>query len=466
MLSPGQHIHFVGIGGVGISAIARVMLQKGFRVSGSDRQLNALTRALEAEGAIIYEGHRASNVDAADALVISSAVLADNPEVAAANTRGIPVYTRRDMLGELMAAQTGVAIAGTHGKTTTTSMVVHVLYECGLDPTFIIGGVVVSRGTNAGVGQGEAFVIEADEYGHMFLGLRPRIAVVTSIEHDHPDLFPTMEDLLADFRQFVALVPPDGLLVLCADYPEAVALGQARIDAAQPVVTYGLRADGADWYAANLRANASGGMDFTVTHRGHVGPMSATMLLPGVHNVQNALAALAVVDALGVPLPDALAALATFRGAGRRFDIRGQAGGVTVVDDYAHHPTAIRVALEAARMAYPTSRIWAVWQPHTFSRLRALFDDFAVCFNPAHADRVLVTDVYASREQYTPGPGITDLVAEISHPSVQHVPSLNDAVEALAAGVQPGDVVVILSAGDAPLIGEALLERLGREEHR
>ena len=458
MLNPGQQIHIVGIGGTGMSAVARVLLGRGYRVSGSDRQLNDLTAALQAAGAQVYEGHAAENLGAAEAVVISSAVPADNPEVAAARARGIPVHKRRDILGALMADRIGVAVAGTHGKTTTTSMIVHLLVLASQDPTYIVGGVVITTGQNAGVGQGAAFVIEADEYDHMFLGLRPRLAVITSIEHDHPDLFPTLDSLLDDFRQFAALVPADGRLIVCADDPLALQIGQGQ--GAAQLMTYGLHAPESDWRAVDVRPDSGGGMAFTLQAPGQPEGLPVRLGVPGTHNVQNALAALAVVDALGVPLADAIEALARFRGAGRRFEVRGQAGGVTVIDDYAHHPTAIQVTLAAARAAYPAARLWAVWQPHTFSRLRTLFDDFAAAFSPSDVDHVLVTDVYAAREARTPGPDVPDLIGRMAHPAVRHTPTLTDTLEVLAAEVQPGDVVLILSAGDAPQVGADLLARL------
>jgi UDP-N-acetylmuramate--alanine ligase len=461
MLIPGQRVHFVGIGGIGMSAIARVMLQQGYLVSGSDRKANAMTQALERAGVTIFEGHRAEQVGEAEALIISSAIPADNPEVQFARQHGIPVLKRVDMLGDLMVGHTGIAVAGTHGKTTTTSMIVHILLEAGLDPTYIVGGIVSSTGHNAGVGRGAAFVIEADEYDHMFLGLRPEVGVITSIEHDHPDLFPTLGDLVNEFNQFAALVPEKGLLVVCADDPIAITLGYNRKVLQWPVITYGLNSPHADWRATDWQPNNIGGMNFTL---GCEDAEIARVILrvPGTHNVANALAALIVVDYLGVSLADALAALVTFTGASRRFEVRGTTGGVTVIDDYAHHPTAIRLTLEAAKATYPGACIWAVWQPHTYSRLRALFNDFADAFPASQVDHVLITDVYAARETLSEGPGVPDLIARMEHPDVRHTPGFADAVEALAAGVKPGDVVLILSAGDAPQIGVDLLDRLAR----
>lgn len=453
MFKTGQHVHFVGVGGIGLSAIARVLLARGVVVSGSDLNTNEQTAALTALGATVYQGHAAENIHGADLVVISSAVPPNNPEVVAARSQGIPVKERVDILGELMGEAVGVAVAGTHGKTTTTSMIVHILHETGQDPSYIVGGVVSTTGTNAGVGQGAAFVIEADEYGHMFLGLRPQISVITSIEHDHPDLFPTLDDLLADFRQFAALTPADGLLIVCADDPLALAMAEGRAAS----VTYGLT-PAADWQAVDVVPD-SGGMAFAVQRDGNI-IGHGSLRVPGAYNVLNALAAVIVAARLGVPVDAALAALATFQGAGRRFDVRGTAGGVTVIDDYAHHPTAIRLTLQAARAAYPDAGLWAVWQPHTFSRLRALYDMFSSAFQPQDADHVLVTDVYAAREVVTAGPGIADLVADIAHPDVRHTPAFTDTLAALLTGVQPGDVVVILSAGDAPEIGQQLLAQL------
>lgn len=459
MFVSGQHIHFVGVGGIGLSAIARVLLLRGCVVSGSDLRANEQTAALAALGATIHQGHAAAHISGADLVIISSAVAADNPEVVAARVAGIRVVERVDILADLMAGSIGVAVAGTHGKTTTTAMIVHILHQTGQDPTYIVGGVVPTTGTNAGVGQGAAFVIEADEYGHMFLGLRPDVSVITSIEHDHPDMFPTLDTLLADFRQFVAQTALDGLLVACADDPRALALAHGRAAQGGAVTTYGLGDSGADWRAVDLQA-AAGGMTFTL-RREDQPEAGGTLRLPGAHNVQNALAALVVVERLGVSLPAALDALASFRGAGRRFDVRGTAGGVTVVDDYGHHPTAIRLTLQAARVAYPGAGVWAVWQPHTFSRLRALYAEFQVAFNPAHVDHVLVTDVYAARETVSPGPGVVELVAGMPHPDARHTPTFEDTLAALQAGVQPGDVVIILSAGDAPRIGADLLAQRG-----
>jgi UDP-N-acetylmuramate--alanine ligase len=464
MLVSGQHIHIVGVGGFGMSAIARVLLQQGYTVSGSDLRANDLTRTLIEAGAAISQGHDAAQIAGADLLAISSAVPDDNPEVAAARAAGIPVLRRRDLLGELMAQRTGIAIAGTHGKTTTTALLAHTLIEAGRDPTYIIGGVLQNTGDNAGVGAGEAFVIEADEYDHMFLGLRPQIAVITNIEHDHPDCFPTLADTLDAFAQFADRLPHDGLLVVCADDPAAFDLGRRRWREGGPVVTYALDDQAAEWVATGVEPDPAGGMAFTVRHGGASGEIRgrARLELPGRHNVLNALAVIAVADHLGVPFDATAAALGSFRGTQRRSEVLGQADGVTVISDYAHHPTAIRLSLAAYREQPGLRHLWAVWQPHTFGRMRLLADEFAYAFGSA--DHLLVTDVYSVREQVSPGldaPGVVEHIRATGHADARFTGDFDATTAILAGGVQPGDWVVILSAGDAPQIGRALLDRLG-----
>jgi UDP-N-acetylmuramate--alanine ligase len=432
------------------------MLHKGARVSGSDRAPNALTEALARDGATIYAGHAAANVDGADAVVVTSAAVPDHVEIAAARARGIPVYTRADMIAQVMAGQVAVCVAGTHGKTTTTSMIVHILRETGRDPSYIVGGVLRSTGTNASVGRGAAFVIEADEYGLMFLGLRPHIAVITNVEWDHPDLFPTPDALEAAFAQFAALIPPDGMLIAGMDSPTAARLVGRRRDVGAGNVTFGIDGD------ADMRAIALQADRFTVTRAGQtIGEVA--LQFPGRHNVQNALAALIAVDQLGVPFADAARALSTFSGTGRRFDVRADQEGIAVIDDYAHHPTAIRVTVAAARARYPDRAIWAVWQPHTYSRTRALWDDYLRAF--ADADAVIVTDIYAAREQpdgvTTAARLVDELRAILPDTPIYHAPSLTDAADLLDAGVRAPAAILIMSAGDAPEIGIAFAARRG-----
>lgn len=451
---PGQHIHLIGIGGAGLSAIARILLEKGCQVSGSDRSRNALTDALARGGATIYEGHDASHVSGADCVIVTSAAQPDHVEVAAARAQHIPVYKRADIMAALMEGKRVIAVAGTHGKTTTTAMIVHILRERGKDPSYIVGGVMRNTGTNAGVGKGEHFVVEADEYDNMFLGLRPDVAVVTNVEYDHPDFFKSREALIESFRRFVNLLRNDGLLVVCADDPGALQLTEDYTSDARIVVPYGT---GTAFQATDIQAD-SAGMTFTFSVRGKL-KLPVHLPLPGIHNVQNALAAL--VTALFVFDSDdakqCIAALESFQGTGRRFETRGEVDGVAVIDDYAHHPTAIKATLEAARQRYPDWALWAVWQPHTYSRTQTLMDEYARAFNAA--DHVLVTDIYAARERPLPGVTSAAVAAKMKHPDARHTPSFEAAVAALEQEVEAPAVILIMSAGDAPAIGVEYLKR-------
>ncbi len=462
---PSARIHCLGIGGFGVNPIARVMHEMGYAVSGCDQHESALVGPLRELGVPIEIGHNAAHLDrfTPDALLISSAVTADNSEVIEAQRRRIPVLKRSDILAELMKSRAGIAVAGTHGKTTTTSMVAWTLAACGLDPTFIIGGVSKDLGTNARAGKGSAFVIEADEYDRMFMGLRPKMIVLTSLEMDHPDMFSDLAEVRALFAEFIDLLPEDGLLIGCTDNEEVYGLIRRRIGQGRPALTYGL--SGGTWYARNVKATTEGGVGFEVMHTTGVGPGGlsderdkAALKLPGMHNVQNALAALAVADQMGIETDRAIKALAQFSGTGRRFEVKGEAGGVIVIDDYAHHPTAIRVTLEAARSRYPDRAIWAVWQPHTYRRTKALLGEFASSFGVA--DHVIMTDVYRSRDTHNYGVRVQDVLDRMRHPDARHIGPLDDVTEYLASHVKPGDVVIVMSAGDATRIGEDLLKRL------
>ncbi len=453
-LRPGGRIHIVGIGGAGMSAIATVLLERAYRVSGSDQSESASTQALRERGAQVFIGHRAENVGEVDVVVMSSAIRPDNVELQTAQRRGIPISKRAWLLGWLMQGALGVAVAGAHGKTTTTAMIASILAGAGRDPSFIVGGTIVGLNAAAHAGRGREFVIEADEYDRAFLGLTPSVAVVTNVEHDHPDCFPTFESMLEAFRAFVGLLPEDGLLVLCGD--DAAARGLTEFRASRDVVTYGLGSD-VTWQATDLRANNAGGSDFVVLRDGSTHGL-LRLRVPGQHNVQNALGAVAATDGLGVTIDEAREALAEFRGVGRRFELRGEACGVTVVDDYGHHPTEIRATLAAARTAYPGRPIWAVWQPHTFSRTKLLMDEFAAAFEDA--DHVIVTEVYASREKDSLGVNAAGVVRRMRHRHARHAASLGEATNMLVDGVTSGDVVITLSAGDGNRVGESLLRRL------
>lgn len=453
----GQHIHFVGIGGFGMSAIARVLLERGYTISGSDRTKNALAAALERDGATVYTGHSADHITGADMLIVSSAVPGDTPELAAARAGNIPVYKRMQVLAHLIGEDYCVAVAGTHGKTTTTAMIVHLLREMALDPSYIVGGVMANTGTNAGNGHGDSFVIEADEYDNAFLGLYPEVAVVTNIEHDHPDFFATEADLTTAFRGFIQRLNRDhGVLIACADDPGAAALAREHRANGRLAFTYGLSND-ATLRAQNITYNADGTTSFDVV-QGKTVHGRATLALPGAHNVRNALAALYVAGpGHDAALGDVIPYLATFKGTGRRFDVRDDLNGVAVIDDYAHHPTAIKATIAAASARYPERALWVVWQPHTYTRTQTLWAGYVAAF--AEADHVLVTDIYAAREQPIDGVTGRDIAAAI--PNAQHTPTLRDATAALLADVRPPAVILILSAGDAPQIGVDFL----RERH-
>ena len=459
-LTPGMRIHVIGIGGAGMSAIARVLLGRGFRVSGSDKQSNSQTTALAAEGVTVFAGHAAEHIDGAELVVISSAVPPTNPEWAAAEARGLPVLKRGDLLGALMQGAVGIAVAGSHGKTTTTGMIAHILLECGLDPTVILGGTLPELGGNGRFGQGPHFVIEADEYDYMFLGLQPDVAVITNIEHDHPDLFPTAESYRAAFGRFAALLPAGGRLVICTDDPGAAELLAEIQPGSLVTTTYGLGDTGGsrpEVRALDTRPNQAGGSDFVVEIGGQTVGLARTRV-PGLHNVRNALAALVVALDLQIDFAQACRALAGFGGVQRRFQLVGEVGGVTIIDDYAHHPTEIRATLAAARQRYPGRRLWAVWQPHTFSRTRLLIDEFAGSF--AQADRVVALDIYGSREAADPSITTAAVIARMGHPNAVHVGDRRAAADYLLERLHPDDVVLTLGAGDGDAIGQWVLEGL------
>jgi UDP-N-acetylmuramate--alanine ligase len=454
-------VHFIGIGGSGLSAIARFLLERGDTVTGSDRVLSPFASELQKAGATVYIGHHPRNITGADWVVRSSAIPDDNPEVRAAELAKIPVYKRADWLGQLMVDKVGIAVAGTHGKTTTSAMIAWVLTELNRDPSFIVGSTVNNLGVNAHAGKGNAFVIEADEYDRMFLGLKPRIEVVTSIEHDHPDIYPTFEDMYAAFESFVDLLPVDGTLIVCADDSGATSLIKHARQEGKAVVGYTIQGEmtinSPNWVQARaLEANSMGGFSFEMASNltGSPSSVKVDLQVPGIHNVRNALAVLAVVDLLGLSAQDAAEALAKFTGTGRRFEIRGEVRGVTIIDDYAHHPTEIVATLAAARARYPERRIWAVWQPHTYSRTQTLFIEFSRAFKDA--DEVIVSEVYASREpkqEFTSA----EIVSAMPHASARYIETLKEISQYLIENIQPGDVLLVLSAGDADQISTDVL---------
>ncbi|MCL6429553.1 MAG: UDP-N-acetylmuramate--L-alanine ligase [Anaerolineae bacterium] len=451
----GAHIHIVGIGGSGMSAIARVLLERGdWHISGSDRSLSEVGRGLADLGARVYDGHRAEQVGDADFVFVSSAIPQDNVEVQEARGRGIPVIRRPQVLAWLTEGYDTIGVAGTHGKTTTTAMISAILLRAGLDPSFIVGGVVPELGTNAHAGRGRHFVIEADEYERTFLALRPSVAVVTNVEMDHPDCFPTYADVQAAFGAYLGQTRPGGWVIACADDPGGSGL-LGGVPDGRRTVRYGLGPE-SDVRAVQVLPNGLG-YDFDVVAAGE--PCGRFSLqVPGLHNVRNALAALSVARELGVSLQVAREALVSYRGVARRFELKGEVAGITVIDDYAHHPTEIRATLAAARARYHGRTIWAVFQPHTFSRTQALLEQYRRCFDDA--DHVLITPIYAARERDDRGVSSADLVRDAVHKDMRYVPDLEAATRELVRSLKAGDVLVTMGAGDSFRVGEGVLSTL------
>jgi UDP-N-acetylmuramate--alanine ligase len=457
MFRPFQHIHFIGIGGIGMSGIAEVLANLGFRVTGSDQKKSEVTAHLEELGAEVTEGHAAENVGDAHVVVRSTAVRDDNPEIIEARRRSIPVIPRAEMLAELMRMKPyTVAVAGSHGKTTTTSMVATVLGIAGLDPTFVIGGIVRSYRANARLGKSELMVVEADESDRSFLMLTPMIAVVTNIDREHMDYYHDMEDVRRCFGDFVNKVPFYGAAVLCLDDPHVQAV-IPKVERRR--ITYGLSAQ-ADVSAHEIQFDQSFGSSFTVLSGIDV-LGKVTLRVPGKHNVYNSLAAIAVGLELDVPFDTIAHALAEFSGADRRFQFKGEEKGVTVVDDYGHHPTEIKATLSAARIGAPSRRIVVLFQPHRYSRTSDLMDEFASAFN--NADVLLVTDIYAASE--TPIEGInaevlTERIKSYGHKNAEYIGELERAAEILRDHVREGDLVITLGAGSVHRAGDQLLALL------
>jgi len=452
-----QHIHFVGIGGVGMSGIAEVLLTLGYRVTGSDARRSETVERLERLGAKVYVGHAAAQVEGAHVVVSSSAVARDNVEVAAARQRGIPVIARAEMLAELMRLKYGIAIAGTHGKTTTTSMVAAVLGAGGFDPTVVVGGRVHGLGTNARLGQGEFLVAEADESDGSFLRLTPTIAVVTTVDAEHLDYYPDLDAIVAAFLAFANKVPFYGAVVVCLDDPNLQRMIPRMMD--KRVVTYGLEA-GADVTARRLQF-VEMRSTFEVAHRG-VSLGTMTLQIPGRHNVLNALAATAVALDLEMPFPKIQTALAGFAGVQRRFQVRGIARDVLVVDDYGHPPAEIRATLAAAKAGFDR-RVITVFQPHRYSRTQHLRDDFLTAFY--QSDVLIVMDIYAAGEAPIPGVHARDLadgIAAHGHREVLYLGGDRAAIiDYLCESTRAGDLVLTLGAGDVGQLGGELLQRLG-----
>jgi len=450
-------IHFIGIGGIGMSGIAEVLANLGFEVSGSDIRKSKNTDRLEVQGVSIFEGHAAENVGDAQVVVYSSAVQQDNPEMVIARERKIPVIPRAEMLAELMVLKPyAVAVSGTHGKTSTTSMVATVLGHAGVDPTTVVGGVVESLGSNAKVGKSEWFVTEADESDRSFLMLYPTIAVVTNIDKEHMESYKGMDDVVQCFTDFVNKVPFFGAAIICLDDPN-VQLIIPNIKRRR--VTYGLTAQ-ADISAHDIVYSGSFGSTFTVW-RGAEVLGTIDLPVPGKHNVYNALAATAVALELEVPFATIAEAFATFKNANRRFQFKGEARGVTVIDDYGHHPTEILATLAAAKNGSGGRRTVVVFQPHRYSRTLELFDEFALAFN--NADVLFVLDIYAASEQPIEGitaEVLTNNIRKYGHKNVTYIGDLDTAADKVIPVLQDGDLLITLGAGTVTRLSDELLEKL------
>ena len=458
------HVHLIGIGGAGLSAIARVLLESDYEVSGSDMHDSPLAQAVREAGAKVFIGHAAENIVGADLIIRSSAIPDANVEVLKALQIGIPVLKRADFLGQLTENHQSIVVAGTHGKTTTSAMIAWIFSALEQDPSFIVGGIVSNLKTNARSGHGSAFVVEADEYDRMFLGLNPQIAVITNMEHDHPDIYPTYEDFKGAFQDFVGCVNQDGVLLLCGDDPGALELVPTAQTRGIRTLTYGIKNPDANYQAKNLQSIPGRGYAFDVFFSSQRPTIkSISLIIPGEYNVLNALAAIAVADQSGLPLDAAINALTEFSGTKRRFEILGEVSGITVIDDYAHHPTEIQATITAARDLYPNRELWVVWQPHTYSRTQTLFDSFAVSFE--NADHVVVPEVYRSREPIDPDFSAQQVVHAMRHRDANFVPELKDLSNFILARIKRGDVLLVLSAGDADQVSAQVLACLRQKSY-
>ena len=448
-----KHIHFIGIGGIGMSGIAEVLLNLGYTISGSDLAVSDVTQRLQQRGAFIYEGHAAAHAQGADVVVMSSAVSLENPEVVAARVSHIPVIPRAEMLAELMRMKYGIAVAGTHGKTTTTSLIATVMARAELDPTVVIGGRLKSLGTNAQLGRGEYLVAEADESDGSFLLLSPTIAVVTTVDAEHLDFYRDLDEIKHAFIQFVNKVPFYGCSVLCLDQPNIQSLVPYIH---RRFITYGLTSQ-ADYVARDVYFSGPRS-HFEVFHTGHrLGQFAVN--LPGVHNVYNALAAIAVGHELEVPIPTIAKALEEFSGIHRRFEILGERQGVTVVDDYGHHPEEIRQTLRAAKSVWPERRLVVVFQPHRYTRTKFLQQEFFTAFYEAEA--LVLLDIYAAGEPPLPGVSTTllyDGIKEHGQREVYYMPERRAIVPFLRHYLQEETILLTLGAGDVWKVGQEFLQ--------
>ncbi len=448
------HIHFIGIGGISMSGLAEILIDKGFTVSGSDTKASSLTELLSKKGARIYYGQKAENLNSdIDLVVYTSAIHPDNPEYAAMKKRKIPSLTRAELLGQLMKNyEIPIAISGTHGKTTTTSMVSEILLEAGCDPTLSIGGILKTIDGNIRIGHGKCFVTEACEYTNSFLSFFPKIGLILNVEEDHLDFFKDIHDILHSFHRFAALLPEDGSLIINGEIPEI----QTILDGiACRVITFGMDSSH-DYHPEQICYNETGCARFQLVRKD--GPKENISLgVPGEHNIYNALAAIALADLLSIDFPSVQKALSHFRGTDRRFEYKGTLNGTVIIDDYAHHPTEITATLNAAQN-YPHKTLWCVFQPHTFTRTKAFMKEFAAALSLS--DKVVLADIYPARETDDLGISSRTLQKELEAlgKSCYYFPSFEEIEKFLLKSCAPGDLLITMGAGDIVNIGEALLK--------
>lgn len=448
------HVHFIGIGGISMSGLAEVLLEEGFTVSGSDNKPSPLTKKLESSGATVFYGQKASNItDGIDVVVYTAAIRDDNEEYQAAVERRLPMLTRAQLLGQLMTNyDIPIAVSGTHGKTTTTSMLSHILLTAQTDPTISVGGILEAIGGNIRVGSSEIFVTEACEYTNSFLEFFPKISIILNIDEDHLDFFKDLDDIRRSFRRFAKLLPADGCLVINGGIERLYEITEGL---PCKVVTYGFDSS-MDYCAANIAHDMFGNASFDLIKNGtFIDRISLSV--NGDHNVSNALSALAVADLLDIPSSISGKGLSGFKGTKRRFEYKGRINGITVIDDYAHHPTEIKAALTAAKN-YPHREIWCIFQPHTYTRTKALFHDFADALSLA--DHIVLADIYAARETDTLGISSADLASELcgKGADARYLPSFDAIEDFCLENCQKGDMLITMGAGDVVNIGEALLK--------
>jgi len=452
----GKRIHFIGIGGSGMSGLARIALADGIAVSGSDSKDSTVLTALAALGATIYRSHESSNVDGADVVIYSTAISASNPEIARALERSIPIMTRANALALLMHGLTSIAVAGTHGKTTTSSMATVAFQACGADPSFAIGGTLSASGSNAHRGSGEYFIAEADESDGSFIAYHPHAAIITNIEHDHVDFFATADEVTQVFENFAKTISSDGYLIYCNDDAGSRARGEKVTHCT--TYSYGTEAN-SDLKLDQIELTAAGSRGRAIWKGTVVGVIELTV--PGKHNLLNAAGTLALAMALGLNAAAFLSGLTSFRGAGRRFELKATVNGIRIIDDYGHHPTEISVTLEAARRYADAGRVLVIFQPHRYTRTQAFLDKFAESLD--HADDVTLLEIYAASEKPIPGVS-SELIAEKMKNGI-FLPNFVDASERIIALAKPGDVILTLGAGDvnslAPIIADGLSKRFG-----